>query len=45
LMQVRGVQPVTKMSMGESADSFISPVLEFEKIRFEHTVLVRFELE
>lgn len=44
-MQVRGVQPMTKMSMAESADSFISPVLEFEKIRFEHTVLVRFELE
>ena len=44
-MLVRGVQPMTKMSMAESADSFISPVLEFEKIRFEHSVLVRFELE
>ena len=44
-MQIRGVQPMTKMSMAESADSFISPVLEFEKIRFEHTILVRFELE
>ena len=44
-MLVRGVQPMTKMSMAENADSFISPVLEFEKIRFEHSVLVRFELE
>ncbi len=44
-MQVRGVQPMTKMSMAEGDDSFVAPVLEFEKIRFEHTVLVRFGLE
>lgn len=44
-IMVRGVQSVSKMSMAESADGFISPVLEFEKIKFEHSVLVRFELE
>jgi uncharacterized protein YggE len=45
LMLGRGVQPMTKMSISESDDSFVSPLLEFEKIRFEHTLLVRFELE
>lgn len=44
-IMVRGVQSMSKMSMAESSDGFISPVLEFEKIKFEHSVLVRFELE
>lgn len=44
-IMVRGAQSMSKMSMTESADGFISPVLEFEKIKFEHSVLVRFELE
>lgn len=44
-IMVRGVQSMSKMSMSESEDGFVSPVLEFEKIKFEHSVLVRFELE
>ena len=43
--QVRVGQAMTKMSMAEGTDSFVAPTLEFEKMRFEHTVFVRFSLE